>query len=284
MIISVYKNEGETPLQALDRTRLEHGIEDSVPMTYAGRLDPLAEGLLLILTGEDVHKKDEYNGLSKVYEFTILFGVATDTGDILGKIVSEISEEKEYPPRKGARISLLRNRFSRLPDCEEPFQDGHSFSSLLKSFEGSYEQEYPLYSSKTVDGMPLWQYARENKIPEKIPTHKVKIESINFLGSEEKSTTDLEKEIVERITKVKGDFRQEEILNAWKEFCVCVRQDLTQDLVQNKFLLVNCVAEVSSGTYIRKLCEDIGKKLGTPALAWSIKRTKIGEMGIFDII
>ena len=275
MILYIYKNEGETPLQALDRTRLEHGIEDSVPMTYAGRLDPMAEGLLLILTGEDVHKKDEYNGLSKVYEFTILLGVATDTGDILGKVISE----KECPPRKGARISLLRNRFSRLPDCEEPLQDGHSFSSLiietLKSFEGGYEQEYPLYSSKTVDGMPLWQYARENKIPEKIPTHKVKIESINFLDSEEKSSTILEKEIVERILKVKGDFRQEEILNAWKEFCA------RQDLVQNKFLLVNCVAEVSSGTYIRKLCEDIGKKIGTPALAWRIKRTKIGEMEIF---
>ena len=32
------------------------------------------------------------------------------------------------------------------------------------------------------------------------------------------------------------------------------------------------IAKVSSGTYIRKLCEDIGKYLGVPAMADGIER------------
>ena len=41
---------------------------------------------------------------------------------------------------------------------------------------------------------------------------------------------------------------------------------------------------VSSGTYIRTLAEDIGKKLGTGAYLTSLRRTKIGNYDIKDAI
>lgn len=39
---------------------------------------------------------------------------------------------------------------------------------------------------------------------------------------------------------------------------------------------LTCVCDVSSGTYIRTLVEDIGKKLGTGAYCTKLRRTKIG--------
>jgi tRNA pseudouridine55 synthase len=43
---------------------------------------------------------------------------------------------------------------------------------------------------------------------------------------------------------------------------------------------VKLVAHVSSGTYIRTLAEDIGRKLGTGAYTLELRRTKVGN---FDI-
>ncbi len=239
MILEIHKNEGETPLEALERIRIEQSISPSVSMTYAGRLDPLVSGVLLILTDEDVHKKDWYKGLSKTYEFSVLFGIGTDTGDILGKLNTESLQSKELQ------------------------QD--EITKVISSFVGKQNQVYPMYSSKTVDGIPLWQYAREGK--EVIaPTHEVEIFDIQVLGFEEKSTNELLQEIKTKIARVKGDFRQQEILKEWEHF------------LQNKeeyFLIAKCVATVSSGTYIRQLCADIGGKLGTSALAWRIERTEI---------
>ena len=51
-VILVYKNIGETPLEAIERAREEENISTDVPITYAGRLDPMAEGLLLVLVVE----------------------------------------------------------------------------------------------------------------------------------------------------------------------------------------------------------------------------------------
>ena len=55
-------------------------------VTYAGRLDPLAYGLVIILTDEDVHKRDEFTGKNKIYQFNVIHGIQTDTFDIMGMI------------------------------------------------------------------------------------------------------------------------------------------------------------------------------------------------------
>lgn len=43
---------GYTPLHALQSFRIARGIAESERMSYAGRLDPMASGLLLLLQGE----------------------------------------------------------------------------------------------------------------------------------------------------------------------------------------------------------------------------------------
>lgn len=50
------------------------------------------------------------------------------------------------------------------------------------------------------------------------------------------------------------------------------------------FPLVNFTVDVSSGTYVRSLVEDIGKKLDTGAYITSLRRTEIDKYSIKDAI
>ncbi len=116
-VIVSNKNIGETPLQALERVRKEEGISAKVPMTYAGRLDPMAEGVLIILTGEECKKKTEYLVMDKVYEIEVLLGVKTDTQDVLGMI-------------NGLNLEKIETD--------------------VQKFVGKFDQSYPRYSSKVI--------------------------------------------------------------------------------------------------------------------------------------
>lgn len=52
------------------------------------------------------------------------------------------------------------------------------------------------------------------------------------------------------------------------------------ELVEYTYPFLKIIVEVSSGTYIRALARDIGKKLGTGAYLKELRRTKIGEFTI----
>nr|MBP7006569.1 hypothetical protein [Candidatus Paceibacterota bacterium] len=75
--------------------------------------------------------------------------------------------------------------------------------------------------------------------------------------------------IEKRIQKVKGDFRQKEILKIWKE------KLKNQDIYFIGSFSIKC----SSGTYVRSIANSLGDGLHIPALAFSIKRTKLGKWG-----
>lgn len=257
----VYKNIGETPLEAIERVKKERPELANIQMTYAGRLDPMAEGLLLILYGENRFLKDKYLGFTKEYEMEILFGFETDTYDLLG--LQQASQSQENSPALPSLRGLRHG--SNFPDS--------ALLEKFKKFIGEIEQEYPPYSSKPVDGKPLFQIAREGKIDEvKIPTHKVYIESIEVIEERNITKEELQKYINEKIPLVKGDFRQDEILNNWER----VLGDCKKDIFQVVKVRVAC----GSGAYMRVLAHDIGKELGISACAFSIKRTKIGEYKI----
>ena len=240
-MISVYKNEGETPLQCLERIRIEQNIGQDIPMTYAGRLDPMAEGVLVILVGEECKEKDKYLGLDKEYEFEILVGFSTDTFDILGEVVQSTNTiNTDY-------IKFIKD--------------------ALKSFTGKQIQSYPAFSSKTVDGVQLLTLARGNVLPEVLPSHEIQIHSIEILEERLVLKNDLQKDILNRIDKVSGDFRQDLIKTKWEE--VLLSSHLSQ------FNIIRCRASVSSGTYIRQLVADLSLKINIPLTTYTIRRTKI---------
>ena len=254
-VVFLNKKEGEPPLQALENFRKKNSKYLKMPMTYAGRLDPMASGALLILIGEETKNKEKYLAKDKEYDFEILFGFSTDTYDILGKVI------------KNYELSITNYELEK------------KIKNNLKSFLGESVQPYPIYSSKTVKGKALFTYARERKdveIPErKIFIKKLKLKKIKEkVGAQYFRTIDnkkLFKNIEKRIGKVKGDFRQKEILKIWE------KKLLNSNLNKEKFFVASFKIHCSSGTYVRGLANSLGIKMQIPALAFSIKRTKIGK-------
>ncbi len=237
----LYKYLGETPLETITRFKKDNPEYINESMTYAGRLDPMAEGLLIVLSGDEIKDKGKYQDLPKTYEFEVLWGVETDTLDLLGLVV------------KSEKLKVERKKIEE----------------YLKNSVGKFEQKYPAYSSKPVSGKSLFQWAREGRIGEvDIPSHEVLVFEINFLERRNISGSELLKDVEEKISKVSGDFRQKEILNEW-------RKVLNENL-NIEFTIDKIEAKVSSGFYVRQFVNDLAKTFGTTATTFHIKRTKVG--------
>mgnify|MGYP000091363843 CR=1 FL=1 len=54
---------------------------------HAGTLDPFATGVLIVLTGKNTKRQNEFMDMPKTYDAEILLGNQTDTGDRTGTIV-----------------------------------------------------------------------------------------------------------------------------------------------------------------------------------------------------
>lgn len=238
------KRIGETPLEALEALRRRKRIATSVPMTYAGRLDPMVSGKLMILTGEDCKRQDEYRGMDKEYVVEVLFGLRSDTGDILG--IVEVGDPL-FPSPKETKAALA-------------------------TFIGPYNAPYPPYSSKTVDGKPLFKHTLEGNDVE-APLQHGMIYAISYKGMRTTDTPSLQayvKKNIGKLTPVTAeekalgrDFRKDDALASWER------------IPKRQYAVLKIKVRTSSGVYMRTLAEDIGKKVGTKALARFIRRTKI---------
>lgn len=263
-VIKVYKQSGYTPLECINNLKKEDEKLRLLPMTYAGRLDPLAEGLLLVLVGGECLKKDEYLNLPKEYEVDVLFGFSTDTYDVMGKISKN---------KTSSEILLKRSSDEGFEDQGQTVSNSNydfALNEVIASFIGKIKQPYPPYSSRPVNGKPLFEWARTGKLDEiEIPTHDVNVSNIEIIGEDKISGENLLKKIKEEILKVSGDFRQKEILSLWV--------NELNDKYENKYSIVKLRISCGSGAYMRVIAHEIGEKLGIPALALKIVRTKIGE-------
>jgi tRNA pseudouridine(55) synthase len=242
-VLNLYKRPGETPLERLQRFRNAHPEYRDVPMTYAGRLDPLAEGVLLVLAGEERFRRDAYLKLPKQYRFEVLWGFATDTGDLLGLV----TKSAQSAPDEAAVAAVFSN------------------------FLGKILQPYPAYSSHPFEGKPLHARAREGTLPEKNwPMKEVEVYDIAMLGYSRISYEALRAAAEAAVSGVGGDFRQEKILARWRE------ELLGEGSCSVSAVRVRC----SSGTYVRGLVQSAGERLGILALALRIVRETAGEWSI----
>ena len=131
-------------------------------------------------------------------------------------------------------------------------------------------QPYPPYSSMVVDKKPLFYWARKGLLNTiTIPQKKVDIYSSSLINIKSINTQVLQEIIYSRINKVKGDFRQKEILLLWDTFFA---ENKNEDILIGRGLI-----KCSSGTYIRSIINTLGKELGHGAIALSIVRMRVGE-------
>ena len=257
-LLNVYKPLYATPLQVIDALRLKFPEYKESKIGYAGRLDPLAHGVLLLMVGEEAKQREKYLDLPKTYEFEALLGLQTDTYDLLG---------------------LLQNPPSPL------YVKGVAAAGGLKQFIqsklGSHTQPYPPFSSKAVGGKPLHWWAKQNRLSEiTIPTREITIYSFELLSTGTISVDDL-KEKIKNATTVQGSFRQTEILEAWGNYFSTHKAKNAQSTIRNsQFPTARFRVSCSSGTYVRGLVHELGKYLETGAVTTEILRTEVGEYTI----
>ena len=246
-IINTYKPVGKTPLQMIDELKRRQPELLNKKIAYAGRLDPMAEGVLLLLVEPETKKRDKYQKLDKTYEFKILFGIETDSLDVLGMITQENKKE------------IDKDRLEK----------------VTEKLKGQIKLPYPIYSSKTVNGKPLFWWARKNKLDEiQIPLKRSKIHELELVSIDTVSRERLSNRVIKRLSKVQGDFRQEKIIDNWK--------DHFKKTSKNSYEIAKLKARVSSGTYIRSLSKLIANNVGTSGIDLKIKRTKVGKFDIKD--
>ncbi len=245
-VLNLYKNLCETPRERLERLRLERPEYAHEVLSYAGRLDPMAEGVLLALVGSANSEREAYLNMSKEYVLDVIFGFSTDTYDILGRVM------ESGDPEEVGKLALSR---------------------ALNEFRGTVDQEYPPYSSKTVDGKSLFEWARSNMLSSiVVPRKSVMIYDIEVSAMYKLSEKTLLNFIEQHVTKVNGDFRQDEILQTWHRYA--------RTSGDRSFPCATIKISCSSGVYARSIAHGLGQQLGVPALALHILRTKVGEYDV----
>jgi tRNA pseudouridine(55) synthase len=245
-VINLYKNLGETPRERLERLRTEKPQYSHEVLSYAGRLDPMAEGVLLCLVGSANKRREQYLDLSKEYTLDVLFGFETDTYDILGRVMET-----------GDPDTVRRQ----------------SVAKAINEFRGNISQEYPPFSSKTVEGKSLFEWARGSHLSSIVlPTRSVVVYDIVLENMYKVSEEVLFDYIETNVDKVAGDFRQEEIMRMWRRH---IRSGGGRE-----FPCATITISCSSGTYARSIAHSLGKELGVPALALHILRRKVGDYKI----
>lgn len=255
-LVVLEKKVGETPLSCAEAWRATCPQYADVPLSYAGRLDPMASGKLLVLIGDECKNQTAYHGLDKAYDFSVLFGVESDTQDVLGRLKS--------CPAKDPISSLEEN-----------------LDKICSELTGKIELPYPKFSAKTVQGKPLHMWTLEGKLDEiEVPTRESEIYSLELtkieilpreqVADQARAKIDTIPEVTDPRKALGNDFRRADVRKDWEHIKANSSQPDSSTIAH-----FHCIA--SSGTYMRTLASVIAQKLDTCGLAWHIHRTHIGK-------
>ena len=129
---------------------------------HAGTLDPLAEGLLIILVGKATKKFSYFQSLEKEYLAEITFGKETDTYDSEGKITFVFPQ----------KFSLSEQKLKK----------------ILQNFSGEILHKPPPYSAIKIKGKRAYQLARKGK-KVILKTRRTKIFKTRLLKIKDKTAT-----------------------------------------------------------------------------------------------
>ena len=248
------KAVGETPLSCAEAWRTTRPDLEGIPLSYAGRLDPMASGKLLVLIGEECKHQADYHGLDKEYEFSVLFGIASDTHDVLGRLT---------------------------PQSDVPDITTDDLAQITASLLGEFTFQYPLFSAKTVQGKPLHMWTLEGRLDEiVIPTRTSEIFTLEVTNIETKPRQEVAATALQKINTIPAvtdprkalgaDFRRTDVRADWQD----VATDFT---LPAEYTIAHFRCTASSGAYMRTLATIIAENLGTTGLAFHIHRTNIGR-------
>jgi tRNA pseudouridine55 synthase len=206
-ILLVNKPKGWTSHDVVAKIRgiLKKQAGHKVKVGHTGTLDPLAAGLMIVVTGNYCKRAQEFSKLDKTYSVIMKLGETSSTGDEEGE---KIKTSSDVPSETAVKEAIVH-------------------------YTATYEQIPPIYSAIKVNGRKAYEMARSGQ--------KFKLEP-------------------RTVTIYKAELKK------------------------YNYPLVELITDVSSGTYIRSLVEDIGKKIGTSAYMSDLIRTHIGPFKLKDAI
>ena len=224
-----------------------HDVVDAIRRTlhvrrvgHTGTLDPFATGVLVLLVERATRLAQFLSGVEKEYEAVIRLGYATDTGDATGKRIDHPEKEVALPSASA-------------PDSEPHPEKGQTGMSVLRSGPWSREQ-----------------------IEAALESLRGEIEQVPPMFSAKKQGGRKLYELARRGEEVER-----------KPVRVCIHKfeatkppgELLKDNLDGTFDFEVRVA-CSSGTYVRTLAEDFGKRLGAGAHLAELRRTRVGDFQI----
>lgn len=144
-LLLVNKESGCTSHDVVARTRRILGTRS---VGHSGTLDPLAQGLMVLLIGEGTKLSSYILEGDKAYRAQAKLGLLTDTLDITGQVLEE-KPVVDCPPERILKIA--------------------------NDLQGDFEWDVPLFSAVKVQGKALHEYARQGQGEEVVrPVKKMK--------------------------------------------------------------------------------------------------------------
>ncbi|MBR2520041.1 MAG: tRNA pseudouridine(55) synthase TruB [Selenomonadaceae bacterium] len=157
--INLHKPAGMTSHDAVNRVRK---IFSTRKVGHAGTLDPAASGVLPVAINRATKFLEYLTAHDKTYRAEILFGTATDSGDLEGEIISRAEN------------------FS-MPKLDE-------LNAVAKIFVGEIEQTPPKFSAIKIHGRKACDMARKN-LSFEMPSRRVKIFRLEILDVTDSTAT-----------------------------------------------------------------------------------------------
>ena len=151
-IVIIDKPAGWTSQDVTARLRRVFGTRR---IGHGGTLDPMATGVLPVFVGRATRGVEFFEHAEKTYETELLLGVATDTEDTTGTVLTR------------REVSVTQERLTE----------------VLERFRGEIMQIPPMYSALKVNGQKLCDLARKGRQVERQP-RPVTIHELTLLSRE----------------------------------------------------------------------------------------------------
>lgn len=151
-IVIIDKPAGWTSQDVTARLRRVFGTRR---IGHGGTLDPMATGVLPVFVGRATRGVEFFGHAEKTYETELLLGVATDTEDTTGTVLTR------------REVSVTQARLDE----------------VLERFRGEIMQIPPMYSALKVNGQKLCDLARKGRQVERQP-RPVTIHELTLLSRE----------------------------------------------------------------------------------------------------
>jgi tRNA pseudouridine55 synthase len=150
-VIIIDKPAGWTSHDVVNRMRRILGQRS---VGHLGTLDPLATGVLPLVTGGLTRLAQFYTSSQKTYEGTIRFGFATNTYDADGE-----------PVPQPVKTSAPEHVVTAALGCPAPTTalNLENLQQLATKFQGMIEQVPPPFSAKKIHGVPAYKLARKQQ-------------------------------------------------------------------------------------------------------------------------